>query len=262
MINIAEIEKKLQQITTGKVFTKKTNYWRPRKEHRVRIVPHEPQFLEHMIHYGVDPNGPIVCLSTINKKCPICQLRIKLFQNGEKAMAGKLKAQLRIATPVVEVSLDDANRFGGQGSSEPKWWSFSKKVYESIINICKNPDYGDISDPEKGTDLDVVYKKAQKSGEFDSTIVTPRRKSTSLADSVDEIKQIVESVPDISSDFRILEPDAMEKIIEEWIKSMEFPPSEDAASEHVVSPPEETPSDSTTPADNAFEEISRIVNDN
>jgi len=257
-IDIKKIEEKLQQITTGKMFTKKSNYWRPKTEHRIRIVPHEPQFLEHMIHYGVDPNGPVVCLSTINKKCPICQLRIKLFQNGDKATAGKLKAQLRIATPIVEVSFDDSNRFGAQGNAEPKWWSFSKKVYENIINICKNPDYGDISDPENGTDLDIVYKKAKTKGEFDSTIVTPRRKSIPLA-TADETKKIIESVPDISADFRILEPEEMSKVVEEWIKSVEFAPESDTEPESTE--PVVAAVATTESPDSAFEEISKIVNE-
>jgi hypothetical protein len=263
-IDIQAIEKKLQQLSTGKVFTRKSNYWRPKSEHRVRVVPHEPQFLEHMIHYNIDPNGPVVCLSTINKKCPICQLRSKLWQNGDKEMSGKLKAQLRIATPVVEVSLDDANRFGGQGSDEPKWWSFSKKVYETIINICKNPEYGDISDPEKGTDLDVVSKKAQKKGEFDSTIVSPRRKSTPLATTTEQIKKIVESIPDVSADFRILEPEALNKIVEDWIHSMDFPASDEEAPAPTVVPPEtggEIVAAAASSADSTFEEVSKIVNE-
>jgi hypothetical protein len=260
-IDVKKIEEKLHQLSTGKVFTKKTNYWRPKTEHRVRIIPHEPQFLENMIHYGIDPNGPVVCLSTVNKRCPICQLRSKLWQNGDKETAGKLKAQLRIATPIVEVSLDDAARFSGQGSMEPKWWSFSKKVYETIINICKNPEYGDISDTEKGTDLDVVHKKAQKKGEFDSTIVSPRRKSTPLATDAEQIKKIVEVIPDISADFKILEPDVLSKLVEDWIKTMDFPTEESPAEPvaEAVAPAPAAATATETP-DSAFDEVSRLVN--
>jgi hypothetical protein len=219
-IDVDKLEQKLLQIQ-GKIRPTENDgfrFWKPREAHVIRIVPHTPQFVELMYHYDVDPNGPIVCPATFNRKCPIDNLRIKLYKSGtdeDKVIAKKLKTVWRFFAPVV---VRESNK--PESELKPMWWTFSRTIYESIIRYCKNPEYGDISDPVSGTDLDIVLTKAQKKGEFSKTSISPKRRSSALASSEEEIKRITDSVPDMMKEIKELSFDELQKIADNWLDSM------------------------------------------
>lgn len=252
-IDIEKIQKRLSEIDNFgiKKQQKSGKTWRPKDSHKIRIVPREVQFIEHMFHYGVDPGGPVICLSMFNKPCPICELRIKLYKSGDDAdrvLAKELKSQWRFATPIV---------VRGEEKNGAMWWSFSRKVYEDIIRFCKNPEYGDISDPIKGVDLDVVVVKPKKEGEYSKTELAPRRTSTPLASTEQEIREIVNSIPDISQDYKVLSYEEIVKIVDEWVKVKDtnpVTPSTSSATEEI--------SDAATDenVDKVFEELKKTIN--
>ena len=57
----------------------------------------------------------------------------------------------------------------------------SKTAYESLLGLVLNPEYGDITDPESGTDLVLTYGKPAGAS-FPQTKLTPRRRSSVLCD--------------------------------------------------------------------------------
>jgi hypothetical protein len=119
---------------------------------------------------------------------------------------------------------------------KPVWWTFSKTIYESIIRFCKNPEYGDISDPVSGTDLDIVLTKPQKKGEFAKTSISPKRRSSALASNEEEIKRITESVPDMMKEIKELSFDELQKIADSWLESMtatKVPEDEEVSAESI-----------------------------
>ena len=38
-------------------------------------------------------------------------------------------------------------------------WGYGKTAYESLLNLVLNPEYGDITDVDDGTDLTLTYGK-------------------------------------------------------------------------------------------------------
>lgn len=219
-IDIKQLEQKLLQIQ-GKIKPNENanfKFWKPREAHVIRIVPHTPQFIEFMFHYEVDPNGPVVCLSSFNKKCPIDALRMNLYKSNseeDKILAKKLKSTWRFFTPIIVRSQTIP-----ESEIKPVWWSFSKTTYENIFRFCRDPEYGDISHPINGTDLDISLVKPQKKNEFAKTNISPKRRSSPLASSEEEIKRIIESVTDMTKEITIHSYEELQTIANNWLNSV------------------------------------------
>ena len=213
-IDTAELERKLAEIDGKfKKSDKQSMFWKPGDTNTIRIVPNTPQFYEILKHYQVADVGTVICPTTFNKKCPLCELRIKLYKNGteeDRTFAKKLKSQWRFFTPVLVRGQKDQHE-------KPLWWEFSRKIYEQIIMYCKNPEYGDISDPIKGVDLDVVVIQPKKEGEFKKTNLSPKRSSSALMPNQEQIDKVVKEVPDFMKDLKVMSYEEISKIVDEWI---------------------------------------------
>ena len=80
-------------------------------------------------------------------------------------------------------------------------WGFGKQVYEKLLNLVLNPEYGDITDPDSGTDLVLTYGKPAGAS-FPQTNLTPRRKSSPLcADGPERCTELLEGIPDFDGLF-------------------------------------------------------------
>lgn len=238
-INVDELQKRLEEIDgkfKGK-FGSSSNraqvVWRPVEAHTVRIVPHTPQFVELMFHYNVGDVGTVLCPVTFGNKCPICELRISLYKNGtddDKKFAKELKNSWRFYAPIVV-----------RGKTEeqvPMWWAFSRTVYNMIFNLAKNPEYGDISDPAKGTDLDIVVEKPKKKGEFKKTNVSPKRSASALSDA-NNIDRLINSIPDLMKEFKVYTYEEIKQIVDKWLTTKHAAPTAGDVGETIVASEEE-----------------------
>ena len=79
-------------------------------------------------------------------------------------------------------------------------WGYGKTAYKELLNLVLNPEYGDITDVNEGTDLVITYGKPA-GAQFPQTTITPRRKSSPLAASEDEIAGRLDEVPDFNTVF-------------------------------------------------------------
>ena len=88
---------------------------------------------------------------------------------------------MRIFAPVV---------VRGEEDKGVRWWGFSRTTYQALLDVVLDPEYGDITDTEKGTDLRIDYGK--KSGQqFPTTDVRPMRRTTKLAKTEEEINTLL-----------------------------------------------------------------------
>jgi hypothetical protein len=65
----------------------------------------------------------------------------------------------------------------GEEDKGVRIWGYGKMVYEQLLNLVLNPEYGDITDTETGTDLVLHYGKPAGAS-FPQTKLTPRRRSS------------------------------------------------------------------------------------
>jgi len=195
--------------------TKKTEgLWKPKGEHTVRIVPYkhaEYPFIELYFHYGIDGKN-YLSPKSFGKPDPFERFADELLSTKDKAsyeLSRSLRAKLRVYVPVlVRGEEDDGIRF----------WAFGKTIYEEILKIMSDDDYGDITDVNDGTDLVVVFQSAKEAGnQYGKITIRAKRKSSSLADSEKIVNKYLEEQKEITDIFKVLEYDELKDILENWI---------------------------------------------
>jgi len=79
-----------------------------------------------------------------------------------------------------------------------------------------NPDYGDITDPETGTDLTLRYGK--KSGAmFPSTDLEPRRRSSALTEDSELAKEFINTEIDFATIFPRKTSQEVKEMLDEYL---------------------------------------------
>ena len=170
----------------------KRNFWRPADgESTIRIVsPSDGDpFKDYWFHYNVgDTPGFLSPKRNFGEDDPLDNFVRNLFNEGTEEsikMAKNLMARQRFFSPVV---------VRGEEDKGVRIWGFGKTVYEQLLNLVLNPEYGDITDAETGTDLVIHYGKPAGAS-FPQTKITPRRRPSPLSESVEEMTQWLESIP-------------------------------------------------------------------
>jgi len=173
-------------------------FWRPQDgEQTIRIVPTADgdPFKDYWFHYNLGNNpGFLSPKRNFGEDCPLDSFVRNLWNGSDedKRMAKKLSARQRFFAPVL---------VRGEEQLGVRVWGFGKQVYESLLNLVLNPEYGDITDPDSGTDLVLTYGKPAGAS-FPQTNLTPRRRSSPLCDDGPErCAELLEDIPDFDSLF-------------------------------------------------------------
>ena len=196
-INFDQIKSKLSSLTNKNAKTK--SLWKPvQGKQVVRLVPykHNPEFpfIELFFHY--DLNGQtFLSPSTFGRPDPVLEYANKLKKSGDEELWKKgrdLSPKKRTYAPVI---------VRGQEKEGVRFWGFGKQVYEDILAILDDGDFGDITDPVSGYDLTVEHKSAAELGaNFPKTFIRPKAKSTPIfEDPVDPVllRKVSEDQPNI-----------------------------------------------------------------
>ena len=240
-IDFDAIRKKLGQLSGNN--SRRNVTWRPQEgeEHTVRLLSFADNdgqpFKERWFYYNVGNNPGLLAPYQFGKPDPIQELINKLRDDGSKEsyeLAKKLYPKMRSYAPVV---------VRGEEDKGVRIWAFGKTVYQSLLNIMLDEDYGDITDPEDGRDVKVNCTKAP-GRQWAMTEVRPRGKSTSLAKAGDQAQQWVDSIPDLDDLYTLKTYEELEKIVNDWLSSDEE--SEDTPRGGAkIESPSETLSDSS-----------------
>ena len=193
-IDVKKMQAKLNALQ-NKGGGSKTAFWSPKEgnSYSVRVVPTPDgdPFKEFWFHYELGTQGGFLCpKKNFSDVCPACDFASKLYKekNEESAkMAKKFLPRQRFFSPVV---------VRGEEKEGIKVWGYGKNAYQDLINLVLNPDYGDITDPEAGTDLGLTTSKAPGQS-FPITKITPARKTSKLCQGGSaECKELLDSLPD------------------------------------------------------------------
>lgn len=179
---------------TGK---KNNNFWKPQEgEQTVRLVcPADGDpFKDFFFHYIDGTPGFLSPKRNFGEDCPLDTYVRALWNEGSeesRRVAKKLSAKQRFFAPVV---------VRGEEDQGVRVWGFGKRAYETLVGLVMNPEYGDITDPETGTDLVVTYTKPAGAS-FPETKITPRRKSSVLLEDTAKAAELLETIPDFDELF-------------------------------------------------------------
>jgi hypothetical protein len=190
-------------------------FWKPDEgTHQIRLVCPDggDPFFEAYYHYGMGAEGKTTVLSprTFGEDDPIAEWGTRLWNEGtdaSKEAAKRFWPKMRIFAPIV---------VRGEEEKGVRWWGFSRTTYQALLDVVLDPEYGDITDTEKGTDIRIDYGKKQGQS-FPTTDVRPMRRTSKLADSEDQVNTLLESLPPANDVFDRTTYEQAEKVLNETL---------------------------------------------
>lgn len=221
-LNLDKMRQKLNNSQNKTSGNKNDTKWKPKEgDQTIRILPTADgdPFKEFHFHYNVGKNPGILCpKKNYGEHCPICDFASQLWREGvdnnddqSKAAAKKLFARKRYYSPII---------VRGQETDGVKVWAYGKMAYETLLGYVLDADYGDITDPETGTDIVLNYTVPGTPGSFPKTALKPRRRPSVLCDdAIASCEELIESVPDIEAQFNRLSSEEIQAIMDEYLSS-------------------------------------------
>jgi hypothetical protein len=108
----------------------------------------------------------------------------------------------------------------GNESEGVKIWAYGKTAYETLLGYVLDPDYGDITDPQTGTDIKLTYTLASGPGAFPKTALQPRRRPSILCDdAVGNCEELLDSVPVIDNLFERKSVEDVQSLLDGYLSS-------------------------------------------
>ena len=213
-MDLNAIKKRLNQLQTST--TRTSNLWKPQQGNQIiRIVPYkfnkDNPFIELYFHYDLGGKNYLSPIS-FGRPDPIEEFAQKLKSTGSKddyRLGKKIEAKMRTYAPVV---------VRGEESQGVKFWGFGKTVYQELLSIIADPDYGDITDPISGRDVSVEFKTAEETGaSFPSTSIRVKPNITSITEDASLLENINNSQKNITEIYQERSYDELTTALNEYL---------------------------------------------
>ena len=225
-------------------------FWKPNEGTQdIRIVPTQDgdPLKEMWFHYNLGKNRGFLCpKKNYGDRCPVCDFASQLWREGvdnddfeSKKLAKSLFARQRFFSPVV---------VRGEEEVGARMWGYGKTAYELLLGYILDPDYGDITDIESGTDITLTYTKPSKPGAFPQTTLKPRRHTSPLLDDAERTSVLLDNIPDVGDLFERTTPQQVEAMLDGFL-------SDDDSAEEGSRENFHVPGTETSSVDAAFEEL-------
>ena len=221
-MDLNAIKKRLNQLQTTNNRT--SSLWKPQPgKTQIRIVPYafnkDNPFIELFFHYNLNNRSYLSPIS-FGRPDPIEEFAQKLKGSGSKEdyqLSKKLEAKMRTFAPVV---------VRGEEKQGVKFWGFGKTVYQELLSIIADPDYGDITDPVNGRDVVVEFISAEESGaSFPKTNIRVKPNQTPISEDPD-VLEVVKTQQDIKEIYQEISYEDLTEVLNEWLT-----PTEDTTEE-------------------------------
>ena len=246
-MDIEAVRKRLNQLQTST--TRTTNLWKPQPgKTQIRLLPYklnqEVPFIELFFHYDLGGKSYLSPIS-FGRPDPIEEFAEKLKASGNREdwrMGKKLEAKLRTFAPVV---------VRGEENQGSKFWGFGKTVYQELLSIIADPDYGDISDPVNGRDVVVEFLTAEETGaSFPKTNIRVKPNQTPVTEDKAVLTTLLDDQKDIREVYNELSYDELSDALQDWLN-----PSEDGEEKGT---PDSTPASTNKKLESAVTNTTNV----
>jgi hypothetical protein len=215
-IDFEALRKKLGQLNGQN--KKSAIMWRPEenKDYTVRVVaiPNNDgqPFVDRWYYYGIggDKAAAILSPHQFGKRDPIQELITKLREEGTDAsreLCKKLYPKMRTYAAVV---------VRGEEDKGVRLWSFGKMIYQDLLRLMLDEDYGDITDVQTGRDIKISVTK-QPGKQFADTKIQPRANPSPLTKDQAQLKTWLSSIPKIDDYEEVVAPEEIERRVNAWL---------------------------------------------
>ena len=251
-MNLDEIKKRLDKLNNkgggGSSNDFKNNFWRPPVGEKsvIRIVPYkfnkDIPFSELYFYFGIG-KPRMIALTNFDESDPIMEFANQLRQSGDKEnmeLAKKLYPKLRIFAPVV---------VRGEEDKGVRFWEFGKMVYQELLGVMADEDYGDITAIQNGRDVTVEVIPAAETGKmFNTTTVRVKPNQTPLSENAEKAQSLLDDQKDLVTLFKKYTFEEMKGELQSYLK----PAEEDGGKETEV---KEAPSKGKKDLDSKLDEL-------
>jgi hypothetical protein len=250
-MDLTAIRKRLGQLQTTNNRT--SSLWKPQPgKTQIRIVPYEfnkdNPFIELFFHYNLNNRSYLSPIS-FGRPDPIEEFAQKLRASGNKEdyqLSRKLEAKMRTFAPVI---------VRGEEKQGVKFWGFGKTVYQELLSIIADPDYGDITDPVNGRDVVVEFLSAEETGaSFPKTNIRVKPNQTPVSDDP-EVLESVKKQQDIREIYQEQSYDDLTEVLNEWLNPDESESSEEESEEKTVSTSQLSETSKVSNTADAFDDL-------
>ena len=218
-----DINKIRSRLTTLKTQTQKQDsLWKPSAGKSViRILPYqfnkENPFIELLFHYQLGGKS-YLSPKTFGRPDPVIELSERLKSTGDKEQfkqAKQLEPKLRTFVPIV---------VRGEEQQGVKFWGFGKTVYQDLLSIIADADYGDITDTHSGRDITVEFKTAAETGKsFPTTSIRVKPNITPLTDDAALLDTLLNSQRNILDIYKEPTYDDLMLALDKWAHPEKYP---------------------------------------
>jgi hypothetical protein len=168
-------------------------------------------FIEVYFHYGINGKNYVSPI-TYGNPDPFVEFADKLKSTGDREdwlLSRKFDPKMRTYAPIV---------VRGQERQGVKFWGFGKTVYQELLGLIADEDWGDIADPINGKDIVVKYEAASGGQSFPTTNIIPKPKSVPLTEDRELLKKLLDEQPTITEMFEEPTYDELKKALQMWLK--------------------------------------------
>lgn len=214
-INLKDVQKKLNELKQKESYSSNSDlYWKPEEgDNIIRIVPYQHNtewpFIEIYTHYNfsklIKEKGFLTSPKTLGEPDPLIEWAEKLKQTGEKsdyALAKKFEPSLRIHVPIIVRGKEDEG---------VKFYGFGVKIYEDLLSIMNDSDYGDITSLKDGRDVVINYTPKDKSStEFAESKLRVKPNQTPAVTTKEQV-ELLKNQTNLTSVLKILSYDELKQ---------------------------------------------------
>ena len=217
-MDINSIRKRLNQLQTTNNRT--SNLWKPQPGKQViRVLPYKHNkdnpFIELFFHFGLN-NKTYLSPISFGRPDPIEEFAQKLKTSGnreEYQMARKLESKMRTFAPII---------VRGEETQGVKFWGFGKTVYQELLSVIADPDYGDITDAVSGRDVSVEFITAEECGaSFPKTSIRVKPNQTPIVEDKAQLENLLENQKDITELYQERTYEELTEVLNEWLNPSE-----------------------------------------
>ena len=218
------IKNRLNQLQS--TTSNKDNFWKPEPGKQVvRIVPYlhnkDNPFIELFFHYNLGNNKTYLSPASFGKPDPVAEFADKLKSTGNKdewIQGKRLEPKMRTFAPVI---------VRGRESEGVKFWGFGKTVYQELLGVIADPDYGDITDATNGRDIGIERQTPAEAGnQYGKTTVRVKPNQTAMTDDSNLMESLLTNQSDLTELYTEPSYDDLKEALQNYLN-----PSDDDTTE-------------------------------
>ena len=214
-MDLNAIKSKLNQLQSQT--SNKDNFWKPEPGTQVvRVVPYKHNkdnpFIELFFHYNLGNNKTYLSPLSFGRPDPVAEFADKLKSTGNKdewIQGKRLEPKMRTFAPVI---------VRGKESEGVKFWGVGKTVYQELLGVIADPDYGDITDATNGRDIGIDRQTPAEAGnQYGKTTVRVKPNQTTITDDATLLTSIMDNQSDLVELYNEPTYDELKEVLQNYL---------------------------------------------